>query len=806
MRRTFIILAVCCMTTPLFAGKLKPESVEQFFVTPGTKAVIRFQLTGNEKPETLAFRLYGPNITATKVKTIPAVVAGNTVSVTVKLPRGFWELEQGAQRFGIVSLPAFSGNPDKFFAIDAGLSWLVEDYHLRAGLVKAARRNGIAMARERLSWREIEPAPGQFDWDTRRRYDVVRKLWQEHGIEVLEVFHNAPRWMERVEIYPGDLIQTAKSWDTIAAHWHTDWSALELWNEPNIFFGGDLPADQYVSMARAIAYQWKQSNIPTPLFGGVMAGFNPSWFKNAVDNGLLHDVDGFSFHSYEPATELEAQIGEFRNGLAEAGHEAMPLWLTESGRFHSWKGAERPPADLDLIIAADLAMKGVESRACGVERYFPFVYTYCEEGENNFGMTDKLGTPCRTLAAYAQSILALSGSEYAGDLNIDNPAVVRARVFKPSARKHNRNELIAVLYTGTLTAPQTLEIPAGKIKRVESVLGEPLKLPDSGELPIQSNSLYYVWLDGASLHSPLNTATEAMKLLQSAKKPGKPAEDIPPVIVRFQYDKEKTALAWTSYHVPYNAENPLPLTFRVFNLSAEEKTYKLRFEIDQITDSLTGVVVAGQGYTDVQWNLPLEKDKPFESDELQTLRVTVDGNNKRPLVLNLTKGAGWDDFDSTVKDVREIPILDLSRWHKNTPDADTVAIDTDGNLLRATAAFDPEGERRFHPRFRLPGDIDLSNASGIIIEARCTGDTDQRFFLFEKSGAGYISNFFKADGLWHIAKLRFAHDFQYEKPNPPDDNSRLDLDEIEYLSFGTNSRCREPEFTIEIRRIAVYYE
>jgi hypothetical protein len=333
-----------------------------------------------------------------------------------------------------------------------------------------------------------------------------------------------------------------------------------------------------------------------------------------------------------------------------------------------------------------------------------------------------------------------------------------------------------------------------------------LKLSAGGELPIQSNSLYYVWFDGASLDGQLNTGTEAMRLLQAARKPKNSGEDIPPVIVRFQYDKEQVSLGWTTYFVPHNAENPLPLTFRVFNLSEEAKTYTLRFEAEGITDSLTGIAVAGQGYTDVLWKMPFKKEQRFDYDILKNLRVTVDGDHKRPLVLNLSMGASWDDHVSTTAGAREFSVLDPSRWHKNTPETDTVEIEIDGDLLRATATFDPKGDRRFRPQFRLPDDIDLTRASGIIIEARCTGDTDQRFSLIEKSGAGYISNFFKADGLWHTAKLRFAHDFEYEKPNPPDDNEHFDLDEIEYLSFGTASRCRYPKFIIEIKRIAVYYE
>jgi hypothetical protein len=213
--KTTIIFFVLFFTTPLFAVTLKPENTEQFFVTPNTKTVLRFQINGEEKTETVKFQLSGA-----ETKNISIKPDGKTVAVTVNLSCGFWELESGTQRFGIVSLPEFKGKPDKFFAIDAALSWLVSDEQIRNGLVKSAKRNGIAMIRERLSWNDIEPKPEQFHWKT-GRYDSVRKLCKEQGIEILEVFHETPNWMEKVEKYPSDLVKTAKSWNTIANYWNT---------------------------------------------------------------------------------------------------------------------------------------------------------------------------------------------------------------------------------------------------------------------------------------------------------------------------------------------------------------------------------------------------------------------------------------------------------------------------------------------------------------------------------------------------------------------------------------------------------
>ncbi|MDR2757208.1 MAG: beta-galactosidase [Planctomycetaceae bacterium] len=801
MKKLITLLALFC-ATPLFAVTFIPENTEQFFVSPNTKAVLRFQITSDEKIETVKFRLSGA-----EMRTISTRTDGKTVSITVNLSRGFWELESGTQRFGIVSLPEFKGKTDKFFAIDAALSWLVSNEQLRTGLVKSAKRNGIAMIRERISWNDIEPKEGQFDWETRRRYDSLRKLYKEQGIDVLELFHNAPRWMEAIKNYPNDLVKTANSWNTIANHWNTTWGGLEIWNEPEISFGAELPADQYVPMARAIAYQLKQSGISTPLIGGVMAHFHPVWLKNAAENGLLHDMDGFSFHSYDRAPALEKLIENYRSWLKESGYESMPLWLTECGR--SWKrGPERPPVDQDLVSAVDITMKAVESRCCGIERYFAFVYPYYDENKNNFGMMDKLGTPCRSLAAYTQLTHVLSGSEYVGDLKIDDSAVLRARTFEPSAldsRINNQKELITVLYTGTLSKQKMLKIPVGKIKRIESLFGEPLKLSDDSELLLQPNNLYYVWFDKASIIDHLETTTNAMKLYQSAKKTRKHNEKIPEVVLRFQYNQEKLSTTPDGYFIPQNIENLLPMTFRVFNLGQKEKKYNLCFEIGETADHKNGVVVAGQGFTDVVWNLPLEK-AGLSTGNIQPLRVTVDEDKNRSLVLNLRGEATWDGAVSGVKNVRKFPINDHSRWQKNIASIGTVEIESKDNILRMTATFNKDGDRWVYPRFKLPDDVNLSNASGIIVEARCTGNALPRFFLFEKSGSGYINSFhsapiFASDGDWHVIKLPFTQ-FQHNVATPSDVNGQLDLDQINFISVGANSK--EPKCTLEIKRIAVY--
>ena len=97
-------------------------------------------------------------------------------------------------------------------------------------------------------------------------------------------------------------------------------------------------------------------------------------------------------------------------------------------------------------------MKGVEARACGIAVYFPFVYPFYEENENNFGMTDRQGHAA-----------ALDGRLRATDPRTGTQAVPwrpawttqaihRARVFG------DEHEMVAVVYTGEPRAKAALKL------------------------------------------------------------------------------------------------------------------------------------------------------------------------------------------------------------------------------------------------------------------------------------------------------------------------------------------------------------
>ena len=397
----FLITLLLPLGPTSAAVAVKPHAVDAFFIEPEQPTVLELEADSGELPDWIQYRLLdyaGEQVAAGKA----IAVSGKIVQVTLKLPQGYYDLEfpATAQRFGLFVSPAWQGKPDPFFAIDSAMSWLVRDDGLRRSLIKNLRRSGIAMSRERLSWGRVSPAADRWDWENGSGFEAIRRFYARQGVPVLEMFHDSPQWTGKVGLYPDDLAATALAWREIARRLAADVGALEIWNEPDIFFGGNLPADQYVSLVKTISYAMSGLDRPPPLVGGVMAGEDRVFLDTAAQRHVgLRGRGQLPQLCTGPGNG--ALVGRYRAWLNAFGRPSMPLWITECGR--PWKrGPGRAPPDQDSASALDITMKAVEARAGGIARYFAFVYPFYEENQNNFGMMDRQGTPLRSMAAYAR--------------------------------------------------------------------------------------------------------------------------------------------------------------------------------------------------------------------------------------------------------------------------------------------------------------------------------------------------------------------------------------------------------------------
>jgi hypothetical protein len=433
-------------------------------------------------------------------------------------------------------------------------------------MIRILRRSGIGMSRERLSWGTINPSPGKFDWNNYCQYGRLARDYFNNGVRMLQLFADAPSWTryDTSNPYPTNLALTARSWSVIGSHFHRDWGALEIWNEPD---GLDVPANQLLPIVKTIAYSFQQADIHIPLVGGVFASSIPGGFQRVcASNGLLNQVNVISFHDYHSPTEIPYAVAAYRHWLSTYGKPTMPLWITESGK--PWPaGTARPHPRAGMTSALWIAMKAVEARACGIARYFAFVYPFYTEHDatfNNFGMMGQEHTPLWSMAAYVNDVAELSGWSYVGNLETHNHRVLLAPVFAKGDQR------TAVVYTGKVDANATLALALNGIT-IRGIDGRRLHRNENGAIPIPDGMVYLRGL-ASSFAGKVKTDTEAGRLYAIAQQPPPTQSRHSPIIL--QFDGHGISSDTTGGYVLPNASST-PIRVRVWNLADHAISVKL---------------------------------------------------------------------------------------------------------------------------------------------------------------------------------------------------------------------------------------
>lgn len=760
---------------------VRPPAPDEMFVRPGAESSLRFEVDGAESGRRLSYEVV--DYAGETVRTGAARVEGGAVEVDASLPRGYYALRFPAvdAEFGVVALPRPSEGHGEFFCIDAALSWLQPPGERRRGLVRGLCRSGIAMARERLSWGQVYRGPESWNWESDRKYDTLRGIYGQQELPILEVFHSTPGWMEQVGPYPRSLVKAARSWRKIARHWRGSWGALEVWNEPDISFGGNLPADRYVPLVETLSRVMPRSADGPRLVGGVFAHYNRAYLDLAARNGLLHAVDVISFHTYGRAGGMQQLVGRYHDWLREHDRASMPLWITESGRPWS-KGTGRPPRAEDAASALDITMKAIEAKACGVDRYFAFVYPYYEEHTNNFGMMGADATPLRSMAAYACAASVLGGGTYRGDLRIESDALERARVFARG------DDAVVVLYTGDSAAETRVRLPF-KPDGVMGIDGRPLEA--SGRRVPVPDGLAYAVVERGKLTGHLEQETEAMQLRRESAGETPQRDRQGPVVLQHLPDLDRLSATSEGYVVPRGAESPLSVKMRVSNLSGDARKAKLAMKA--AVEPVREVELQGGSYRTVTYDVPLER--VGRGAEFTTLEVTARGDfADDTCVINVRRVPTLQSLLGSFEERRQVEeVRDLDRWQRSVVGGAELEMSASDAGWSFTVDFPEETDRWAYPRLHLPDDIDVSRYEGLVLRARCQREGTMRVMLWEsrggrRTGAAYLTphTVVPCDGRWHAAYLPFA-ELEWSSANQPDPNGRLDLGSVRHISIGINS-------------------
>lgn len=551
--------------------------------------------------------------------------------------RGFFELcypELGI-KIGLTVDDPPPVEVDEYFAFDSSLSWgpPPDDEKGIRDFIRILKKNGINWNRDRLHWPDIEKERGEFDFGG--RFGLYRRIAEEEGVKGLDTFHSTPSWnlsrntTGRWNPYPDNLLAAGESWSAIIKHWRA-LKALEVWNEPDINFGNNFPAEYVTAFTKAVSRSFADNGVDALVVGGVWAATRPdtNFYRTYIDNGLLDDSDIISYHSYAEVADMESQVAALRQVELDcrSPRAGIPYWITECGKPRPWTGTSRGPVEPDLYSAAEIAGKAAELRALGLERYFVFEYKFRKENKNNFGQMDVNRTPMRGMAAYLHLVRVLSHRDYIGDLKGSD--ALRARVFE------GKNDLVVILYNGTRKNRKfSVALPAGlRVSHATGIDGRTLKV-ENGRVP-NTDGITYLYLDKTAKKRFINSDTRAMKLYQLAKSYRPKRRAAKPLVLQPMTDISKLIVSNCGFYTPES--NDLELKFRVNNFDKMSLEFVPKVELPPgaklLTQPATLLIPAGE-MAETAFRVSLAPDQ--KESVFQTFRVCDGKGNATPIAFAL---------------------------------------------------------------------------------------------------------------------------------------------------------------------------
>jgi hypothetical protein len=286
--------------------------------------------------------------------------------------RAAWLAALGSIALVATPSSAPAKTPADFFGVVSHGPLVAEDYPLM-------RSGGVATLRFLLSWREVQPAPGVFDWSVP---DAIVGGAAGQGIEVLPFLFGSPPWIGEEAHPPLRSAEERQAWrdfltaaverygrgGSFWAGWSgpvpiTDW---QIWNEANypLYWQPRPDAREYAELlklsAKTIGAADRRARI---LLGGVAAVRNgplPWVFLRELYRvkGIERHFDAVALHPFSPnMTGIKYQLAQMRRVMSRADDRGTPIDVTEIG----W-GSDGPP-ESPLV-------KGVEGQARSLREAF----------------------------------------------------------------------------------------------------------------------------------------------------------------------------------------------------------------------------------------------------------------------------------------------------------------------------------------------------------------------------------------------------------------------------------------------------
>ena len=676
----------------------------------------------------------------------------------------------------VIEPPSLPTPDDSPVCVDAATAWFARGSKERregfAYLAGIARANWI---RDRLSWSELEPAPGRFA-ESGTIYDASADAQAERQLSVLQVFHSTPKWAldprlddagEAWKRFPRDLRHLHSFLRGASRRYVGKVLAWEPWNEANITGFGGHTIDEMCTLQKAAYFGIKAGSPHATVCWNVYAGAGgPLHTEGVLRNQVWPYFETYNIHSYSPPDSYEREFAGARDAAS-----GRPIWISECGiRLHA--RTEKPWGEMDRFDeyrqAEFLPRSYAASLYSGVDRHFFFILgNYWERGIQ-FGLLRHDLTPRPGYVALAAAGRFLASARCLGRLTGDGYEMIAF-----SARPDGRRQTVLVGWAKTAR-----ELPLDGIPHdaVYDCYGRPTQ---AGLGPVPC---FVVLPDEAAGHLSLTPPPA-----RAEPRSGKPS----PIVLQAQFRASTCWLHGQAHRLPAGAVRRVPLCIYNFSSSSARGTIAVReaperWRIDLPAGDL--VIPPGERLeTSMSITLPRGGDAVLGGgwvalagafghlgDPVLAFRLAADVGSLEPAARTPVASAA-----------------DPRNWVMNINKGSSMSAETGLDAGTAFAMDFGDGDPWAYPYLVLPeSEIPGADCAGVEMTVQLLeGEGRIRCQFTEESGATYLGEFDMDPGKRTpqkaMALFRYATWGSYSEEDP---NHKLDPEQIRRLLVGINAK------------------
>jgi hypothetical protein len=346
--------------------------------------------------------------------------------------------------------------------------------------LRIAADAGFTWVRTDLTWRDLEPQPGVYDF---ARFDQIVAAAEALGMKTLFIldYGNAfytggsrapPTTSEAIAAF-GDYAED------VARHFAGHAVAYEIWNEPNsaTFWPPRPDAETYARLADEAALHIRAGDPAAPVIVGGLALFDFTFLRDTLAQPHIAAYDAISVHPYLDQPErLPELTASMRQIIGETLPYQPPIWISE------WGYSSLCPATSSGVVVCDRQPQMVTREllnACALG--FPLIVDYelrdrdaatSTDPEGHFGLITQAGAAKPALVAVRTLASLARGRSYVGQIRLANASLHAMRLDGAA-------DTIVALWLDRPAEQVSVGVPSGTTAL--DLIGQPIRLAARGE-------------------------------------------------------------------------------------------------------------------------------------------------------------------------------------------------------------------------------------------------------------------------------------------------------------------------------------